>query len=71
MGEQLLDPADVAERLNVSKAKAYTILKSGEIPIIRIGTTIRIRPEDLEKYINEKFGPGSNGEQGNVPGAGQ
>jgi len=71
MGEQLLTPADVAERLNVSKAKAYQILKEGEIPSMRFGKTIRIRPEDLEKHIHEKIGPGTSGEQANASGVGQ
>jgi excisionase family DNA binding protein len=54
MSEQLLKPAEVAAILQVSMAKAYTLLKRGEIPTVRIGTNVRVRREDLEKYINEK-----------------
>jgi len=71
MGDQLLNPADVAERLNVSKAQAYKILKSGEIPTVRFGKTVRVRSEDLEKYIYEKIELDTSGEQENGPGAGQ
>ena len=54
MGERLLKPADVAEILQVSKAHAYILLKRGEIPSVRIGKIVRVRLEDLERYINEK-----------------
>jgi excisionase family DNA binding protein len=54
MDAQLLTPADVAEILQVSVAKAYTLLKSGEIVTVRIGANVRVRRGDLEKYINDK-----------------
>jgi excisionase family DNA binding protein len=54
MGERLLKPADVAEILQVSKAHAYILMKRGEIPTLRIGKIVRVRLEDLERYINEK-----------------
>ena len=56
MDEQLLKPAEVAAILQVSMAKAYTLLKRGEIPTVRIGTNVRVRREDLEKYIKAKTG---------------
>jgi excisionase family DNA binding protein len=71
MGEQLLNPADVAERLNVSKAQAYKMLKDGVIPSVRMGRIVRVRPEDLEKYIYKNIGLGASGEQENAAGAGQ
>ena len=54
MGDRLLKPADVAEILQVSKAHAYVLMKRGEIPTVRIGKIVRVRLEDLERYINEK-----------------
>ena len=57
MDEQLLKPADVAEILQVSKAQAYSLLKRGEIPVVRIGSLVRVRPRDMEQYINEKSNP--------------
>jgi excisionase family DNA binding protein len=56
MGEQLLKPADVAEILQISKALAYKMLKQGDIPTVRFGSTVRVRREDLDKYIYEKVG---------------
>ena len=54
MEERLLKPDQVAEILQVSKAFAYALLKRGEIPAVRIGTLVRVRREDLGKYILEK-----------------
>jgi len=47
----LLKGNDVAERLNVSKAFAYRLMASGQIPTIRMGRSVRVRPEDLEKFL--------------------
>ena len=44
----------VVEILQVSKAHAYVLMKRGEIPSVRIGKIVRVRLEDLERYINEK-----------------
>ena len=49
--DRLLTAGDVASRLNISKAKAYQLLQRGEIPCIRMGRTIRVRPAELEAYI--------------------
>jgi excisionase family DNA binding protein len=54
MGERLLKPAEVAEILQVSKAYAYVLMNRGEIPSVRIGKIVRVRLEDLERYIKEK-----------------
>ena len=48
----LLTAADVAKRLNVSKAKAYQLIRDGDLPSIHFGRTTRVRPEDLENIIN-------------------
>jgi excisionase family DNA binding protein len=71
MSEQLLRPADIAEILQVSKALAYQILARGEIPCVRFGKTIRVRKEDLDKYIYENVGKNSNGETNKTTGAEQ
>lgn len=54
MEELLLKPDEVAEILKISKAQTYAFLKRGEIPVIRLGTLVRVRPRDLEKYIDDK-----------------
>jgi len=32
---------------------AYALMKRGDIPTVRIGTSVRVRPEDLDKYIKD------------------
>jgi excisionase family DNA binding protein len=54
MEEKLLKPAEVADILQVSRAMAYKLLQQGEIPTVRIGTLVRVRRADLERYIHEK-----------------
>jgi excisionase family DNA binding protein len=54
MEERLLRPAEIAEILQVSRAITYSLLKKGEIPAVRIGSLVRVRRVDLEKYINDK-----------------
>jgi excisionase family DNA binding protein len=51
---RLLKGAEVAKILQVSKAHAYVLMKRGEIPTVRIGKIVRVKLEDLERYINEK-----------------
>ena len=49
-----MTPAEVAERLKISRAKAYNMLKSGEIAVVRIGTLVRVKELDLMKYIEDR-----------------
>ncbi len=50
----LLKSDEVAEILKISRAMAYKLMQRGEIPTIRIGTSVRVRVEDLEKYVEQK-----------------
>ena len=53
--ETLLTGEDVAKILNVSRAQAYILMRKGEIPTVRIGRTVRVRPADLDAFINSKL----------------
>ncbi len=53
MEEQLLKSDDVARILQVSRAYAYLLMRRGDIPIVRVGNTVRVLPGDLEHYIQE------------------
>ena len=50
--EKLLKANDVARILNVSRALAYRLIQQGEIPVIRIRHAVRVKPSDLEVFIN-------------------
>lgn len=51
---QLLKSDEVAEILKISRAMAYKLMQRGEIPSIKIGSAVRVRVEDLEKYVEQK-----------------
>ena len=49
----LLKATDVAKILNISRPMAYRLTSTGLLPSVRIGGSVRVRKEDLEKYINQ------------------
>jgi len=49
----LLRASDVAKILNISRPMAYRLTSTGELPSVRIRGSVRVRKEDLEKYINQ------------------
>jgi excisionase family DNA binding protein len=49
--QQLRTIADTAERLNVSTRTVRRMIDAGELRIIRIGRSVRIDDDDLEKAI--------------------
>ena len=51
MANRLLTAKEIAQRLNISKAFAYKLMQIGEIRTVKIGGSVRVRPEDLEAYI--------------------
>ncbi len=54
MEDQLLKSEEVARILHVSRSFAYLLMKRGDIPTVRIGTAVRVRPQDLEQYIQKR-----------------
>lgn len=53
--ERLLKPVEVAGILNISRSFAYQLLKSGEVPVVRFGRSCRVRPKDLQAYIDKNI----------------
>lgn len=53
MAARFLTLSDVAELLNIAPAQVYTLVRSGELPAIKIGARGQWRIEDkaLEKFI--------------------
>jgi len=49
----LLKASELSKLLQISKSCAYRLMKTGEIPTIRIGKSVRVRKEDLDKFIND------------------
>jgi excisionase family DNA binding protein len=49
--------SDVAEVLNISAAQTYALVRSGELPAIKVGGRgqWRVESELLEKYIQDAY----------------
>lgn len=48
----LLTVLDMAKLLKISRSKAYSITKEKNFPLVKIGKCIRIKKEELFKYLN-------------------
>jgi excisionase family DNA binding protein len=55
MYEKLLKGGDVAAILNISRSKAYRLMQTGDIPSVRIGHSVRVRPCDLVSFIEQNI----------------
>ena len=51
MNEKLLTPEQVAERLQVTERTVYGWLRRGTLPALKLGRLWRVRPEDLEAFL--------------------
>jgi excisionase family DNA binding protein len=54
---RFLQLADVAETLNISAAQTYALVRSGELPAIKIGGRgqWRVEETELETYIQRMY----------------
>jgi excisionase family DNA binding protein len=56
VANRLLKAKEVAETLQVSRSQVYKMMQLGEIPTVRVGTAVRIRPSDLDEFIKKGKG---------------
>ena len=54
MGDRLLTVGEVAGTMRVSNMTVYRLIKSGQLPAIRVGKNFRIRESDVDKYLSER-----------------
>jgi excisionase family DNA binding protein len=54
MDKLLLRPVEAAEAIGIGRSKVYELLASGELPSIRIGSSIRVPVEQLREWIQRK-----------------
>lgn len=52
MTETLLTAAEVADQLRVSTMTIYRLIRSGELPAVRVGRNYRVRAGDLASYLD-------------------
>ena len=56
MAERLLyKPAEAADAIGVSRARAYELIAAGVLPSIRIGTSIRVPVDALREWIGHQL----------------
>lgn len=57
MPPRFLTLPDVAELLNISAAQAYALVRSGDLPAIKVGGRgqWRIEAQELEEYIQRMY----------------
>lgn len=51
----LLTVGEVAAALRVSTMTVYRLINAGELPAARIGRSFRVRAEDLDRYLADRF----------------
>jgi excisionase family DNA binding protein len=56
-GQRFLTLTDVAEVLNISASQTYALVRSGELPAIKIGGRgqWRVETQQLESYIQRMY----------------
>lgn len=52
---RLLTAQDVADCLKISKSMAYKLIKTCELPSVRMGRSVRVRYEDLLEFIQARM----------------
>jgi excisionase family DNA binding protein len=56
-GEQLLSIPQLCQELGMGRSWLYRRLRSGEIPSIRLGRSIKVRRDELEQYLQRHHYP--------------
>ena len=56
-GVQLLSIPQLSQELGTGKSWIYRRLRSGEIPSVRLGRTIKVRRDELEQYLESHHYP--------------
>ena len=46
---------EVADLLRVSRMTVYRLIKTGEMPALRVGRNYRLREEDVHSYLMERY----------------
>jgi excisionase family DNA binding protein len=56
----LLTADDVAHVLNCSQSMAYRLMQDGSIAVVRLGRAVRVRPQDLDEFIQSRLSNGTH-----------
>jgi excisionase family DNA binding protein len=67
-GVQLLSIPQLCQELGMGKSWIYRRLRSGEIPSVRLGRTIKVRRDELEYYLGRhRYSAGQEEHEENSP----
>jgi excisionase family DNA binding protein len=47
--------AEVADQLRVSNMTVYRLVHGGELPAVRVGKSYRLREDDVDKYLSDRY----------------
>lgn len=53
----LLGVNEVAQQLGVSRSSAYKLVLAGEIPVVRLGRSVRVPVAALRKWLDDRTEP--------------
>lgn len=54
-GARFLTAAEVASLLRVSTMTVYRLIRSGELPAVRVGKSYRVREDDVDRYLAARY----------------
>ena len=52
---RLLTVNEVADLLRVSRMTVYRLIKEGDIAALRVGRSYRLREDDVDDYLSERY----------------
>lgn len=52
---RFLTVAEVADELRVSTMTVYRLIKSEQLPATRVGKSLRIRRNDVDRYLDGRY----------------
>jgi excisionase family DNA binding protein len=50
----LLTINQAAAHLGVSRTQLYRFIRRGDLPVVRVGERLRVRPEDIAEYLEAR-----------------
>ncbi len=52
---RFLTVQEVAELMRVSTMTVYRLIKSGDLPAVRVGRSFRVRDVDVDAYLGQRY----------------
>jgi excisionase family DNA binding protein len=66
MEKLLLRASEVSEILGVGRSKAYQMMSSGLLPVVRIGKSVRVPVAQLRDWLANQLPDNANNEKGDT-----